>query len=192
MLRYAKILVITLALILVAAPLVWAKTSGPSPISENATVTVTVPERVGIDVKDTAITINVGAAPNDGHYPPATFPGYYVPTSPGFNPSVRIDVFCNKAAGWDLSATAAAAAFYAGGPSTTALYVATAGTGQTADSTASPAAPWAAVTTTPNIDGAAAKASWDPHNVDFELRLAGAEDPGSGGRTVTFTVTARP
>lgn len=187
--------ILVVAAMILSAGCLWAlgRVSGASPQSNTLDVTVTIPVRVGIYLERNA-SIDVGEAPNLAHFPPTTFPGYYIDDT-NFNPTTQLEVFTNNATGYDLTVQAGAASFYAGGPAVTQLFFAPAGTAQTADGTGAPAAPWTAFNNAAavNVLGSAARTNgWEAHHQDFELQLLGTEDAGTGTITMTYTITARP
>ncbi|GEM_PF-1777250 len=189
-----KAIILMTAMILSASCL-WAlgRLSGASPQTNTLNVTVTIPVRVGIYLQRDA-SIDVGAAPNLAHFPPTTFPGYYIDNT-NFNPTTQLEVFSNNSSGYDLTVQAGAASFYAGGPAATQLFFAPAGTGQTGDGTGAPAAPWTAFNDAAavNVLGSGSSTTgWEAHHQDFELQLLGTEDAGTGTITMTYTITARP
>jgi len=186
-------IVLAVAFLAAGMSLAQGRVVGTSPQSLDIQVTVTIPTRVGIYLERDA-SIDVGAAPNLAHYPPTTFPGYYVDNS-NFNPTTQMEVFCNAPHGYNLTVQAGAANFWAGGPAVTQLYFAPAGTAQTADGTASPAAPWTAFSSTAPVtvlSGAARTNGWEAHHQDFELQLLGTEDAGTGTVDMTYIITANP
>jgi hypothetical protein len=189
-------IVLAVAFLAAGMSLSQGRVVGPSPQTLDIQVTVTIPTRVGIYLERDA-SIDVGAAPNLAHYPPTAFPGYYVDNTNfgGANGTTQMEVFCNASTGYDLTVQAGAANFYAGGPAVTQLYFAPAGTAQTADGAAAPAAPWTAFNNAAavNVLGAAARTNgWEAHHQDFELQLLGTEDAGTGTVDMTYTITARP
>lgn len=183
--RYVLLAVLIIAFAIPAFAL--GQIAGNSPVNNTLDVTVRIPSRVGIDLSGGNLTFDLSDA--TAVYPPASFPGYYFPVPAVASPHVPLSVFCNVAAGWDLTVLASGD-FDATLP-IGQLFYAPAGEGITADGTAAPAGNWTAFTTaavqvaTDN----ARTTGWDAYNQDYELQITGNEAAIDPGVTVTITYT---
>jgi hypothetical protein len=174
--------------------------SGISPQTNTLNITVTVPALVGIYLERDA-DINLGLAPNLGHFPPSpAWPGYYEdntnPISGG--PTTDLSAFTNNATGYTLTVQAGAATYYPSLPVSQTFYAdKTLYPGQqiTPDGQGAPGAPWLAFSSA----GGTAVASkitptsgWEAHNQIFELQMLGTESAGTGVVTMTYTIVSNP
>jgi len=129
-----RMFIVIAAILLLAIPsFALGRVTGTSPITNDLTVTVEIPQRLGLNLSGGNIIFNLDDA--SVTYPPATFPGYYFPTTPATTPHVPLAVFCNSAAGWDL--TVIASGDFDPTLPVTQLYYAATGEAKTADGTAS-------------------------------------------------------
>ncbi|MEW6049344.1 MAG: hypothetical protein AB1609_23205 [Bacillota bacterium] len=180
----------TLAFAILALAVVAPGVLAAASASATQNVTVTIPQRVGIKLNPSSITIDL----TNQNYPPDTFPAYYGTSSA---PAVVVSVFANSPAGFTVTVTAS------GNPPTwlpfTDWYVA-AGTNpgdatpaRTAEGE-TPDTMWKALSTSQTIiDKTNEKtAGWDDYNVDFQLKFNGDEEATTiSGVTLTYTITAK-
>ncbi len=187
--RYVLLSLLIIAFAIPAFAL--GQNAGSSPITNDLTVTVRIPTRVGIDLSGGNIVFDLGDA--SVTYPPASFPGYYMPTTPVASPNVPLSVFCNVAAGWNLTVQSDGD-FDASLP-VSQLFYADAGEAQTADGSAAPGGNWVAFSAaapTAVASDVSRTTGWDAYNQDYELQITGNEaslDPGVFV-TITYTITS--
>ncbi len=183
-----KTVVFVLLMIVMAVPaFALGQIMGSSPIDNPITVTVRIPTRVGINLSGTDIEFDLGTVT----FPPAAFPGYYLPTAPAATPFVPLSVFCNVSAGWTLTVLANGD-FNATLP-VSQLYYADAPEAKTADGAAAPAATWTAFSTVSSTvaDDTQRTTGWDDYDQDYELQITGLEDATVGDAVIiTYTITS--
>ncbi len=190
--KLLKTLIITVVIILTTLPVfALGRVTGTSPITNDLTVTVLIPQRVGLDLSGTNVTFDLSDP--SVTYPPSAFPGYYFPTDPTTTPHVPLAVFSNSPNGWTLTVIASGD-FDATLPVSQLFYAAT-GEAQTADGTAAPGGNWIAFSATAATNVASdvtRTTGWDDYDQDYELQITGNEaviDPGATV-TITYTLTA--
>ncbi len=181
------VLLVLLVLIMAVPAFALGSIAGASPIDNTLEVLVRIPTRVGINLSGTNIEFDLGDVAVT--YPPAAFPGYYLPTAPAATPYVPLSVFCNVAAGWTLTVIADVD-FDASLP-VTQLYYANDGEAKSVDGGAV-GGTWAAFSTA--VSGAVANAAarttgWDNYDQDYQLQITGNEAAMDPSTTVTITYT---
>jgi len=176
--------------------------TGPSGTTNTLNITVTVPVLVGIYLERHA-DINLGLAPNIGHYPPPvppSWPGYYEDNLRPINLGSTSDLsaFTNNATGYTLTVQAGAATYYAGLPVSQSFYADKTlfpGQGITPDGQGAPGGPWLAFSSaggTAVAFKATPTTGWEAHNQIFELQMLGTEPAGTGVVTMTYTIVGNP
>jgi len=184
--RFLMTAVMLVVLTAVALPMfALGKIAGPSPITNSLNVSVILATRVGINLSGSDVTFDL-TGPN---YPPASLPGYYLPSTPALTPFVPLSVFCNTSSGWLLEVKASDN-FHTTLP-ITQLFYAPDGEAITADGNAAPGGNWVAFSLS-DVTVASAVAmtnGWPSYDQDYMLQITGNEDAAMGTATVIITYT---
>lgn len=172
--------------LLAAGPVRAAK--GPSPQSETATVTVTIPPRVGIRLTDHPTSLQPG---ND--YPPDTFPYWVVPGA------YQIEVFSNKN-NFQVTVQPSAGSWPAGLDAQSFYVVTWGGAESTYTGQGNPSDPssdltgWMQLGSSPvNVvgdnNGRSRTNGWESYQAKLALKLDGDEEETSVPVTFTYTIS---
>lgn len=173
--------------LLAAGPVQAAK--GPSPQQETATVTVTIPQRVGIRLSDHPTSLEPGR-----DYPPDRFP-YWVVAGP-----YTIEVFSNAKNNFKVTVQPSAQSWPTELDAQSFYVVTWGGAEATYTGPGDPPDPWrdltgwkqlgsSAVNIVGDDDGRSRTNGWESYQAKLALRLDGDEEETSVPVTFTYTIS---
>jgi hypothetical protein len=165
-------LLIAMAVLAAATSMVWADAiTGPSPVTHNVTLTITIPARLGISipVHDHALDLSL-----DPTYPPAVSTPYDIVAN------AAIQILSNNAYTYGYTASM-----------TTTLTNLTVGDFEYSENGWVPTwTGWQAFAASGTFEtGAGATPGWVNRNLNYRVNLDGTEAPGTGVMTIVHTIT---